>query len=288
MPDGDFGKGLRGDYSRARADYTVEASSHAYTDGDHETWRTLYRRQTAQVARYACDEFIEALYALELSDRIPDFDKVNGILVKATGWRIVAVPGLIPDDVFFAHLAQRQFPVTVWMRKPEELDYIVEPDLFHDFFGHVPLLFNPVFAGYMEAYGRKGPEALALNSVKLLARFYWYMVEFGLIRTARGVRAFGAGMLSSHSELAYSVDSPEPNRIRFDLERVMRTDYKIDAFQETYFVLDSFDEVFAATQRDFAPLYAAFRDQPAFPAATILSTDQIIQKGRRALAPRAA
>jgi len=288
MPDGDFGQGLRGDYSRARHDYTVDAASHAYTEADHEMWRKLYRRQTAQVERFACDELIQALHAVQLTDRIPDFDRVNGILAKATGWRIVAVPGLIPDDVFFAHLAQRQFPVTVWMRKPEELDYIVEPDLFHDFFGHVPLLFNPVFAGYMEAYGRKGPEALALNSVKLLARFYWYMVEFGLIRTARGVRAFGAGMLSSHSELAYSVDSPEPNRVRFDLERVMRTDYKIDAFQETYFVLDSFDELFAATQRDFAPLYAAFRDQPALPAATILPTDRIIQKGRRALAPRAA
>jgi phenylalanine-4-hydroxylase len=288
MPDGGFGQGLRGDYSQARSDYTVDATSHAYSEADHEIWRKLYRRQTSQVARYACDEFIDALYALRLSDRIPQFDKVNGILTKATGWRIVAVPGLIPDDVFFAHLAKRQFPVTVWMRKPEELDYIVEPDLFHDFFGHVPLLFNPVFAGYMEAYGRKGPEALALNSVKLLARFYWYMVEFGLIRTNRGVRAFGAGMLSSHSELAYSVESPEPNRIRFDLERTMRTDYKIDSFQETYFVLDSFDELFAATERDFAPLYAAHREQPALPAATVLPTDTIIHKGRRAITPRAA
>ena len=169
----------------------------------------MFQRQTAQVERFACDEFIHALKALNLTDRIPHFDQVNAILAPATGWHIVAVPGLIPDDVFFAHLAKRQFPVTVWMRKPEELDYIVEPDLFHDFFGHVPLLFNPVFAGYMEAYGRKGPEALALNSVKLLARFYWYMVEFGLIRTKRGLRAFGAGMLSSHSELAYSVESPD-------------------------------------------------------------------------------
>jgi phenylalanine-4-hydroxylase len=288
MPDGGFGQGLRGDYSHARPDYTVEADWHAYSAGDHEIWRQLFQRQTAQVERYACDEFFHALKALNLTDRIPHFDKVNAILGPATGWRIVAVPGLIPDDVFFAHLAKRQFPVTVWMRKPEELDYIVEPDLFHDFFGHVPLLFNPVFAGYMEAYGRKGPEALALNSVKLLARFYWYMVEFGLIRTARGLRAFGAGMLSSHSELAYSVESPEPNRIRFNLERVMRTDYKIDAFQETYFVLDSFDELYDACQREFAPLYTVYRDQPALPAATILPTDNVIQQGRRALAPRAA
>jgi phenylalanine-4-hydroxylase len=288
MPDGGFGQGLRGDYSQARPDYTVEADWRAYSADDHEIWRRLFRRQTAQVERYACDEFVHALRALNLNDRIPKFDEVNAILANATGWRIVAVPGLIPDDVFFAHLAKRQFPVTVWMRKPEELDYIVEPDLFHDFFGHVPLLFNPVFAGYMEAYGRKGPEALALNSVKLLARFYWYMVEFGLIRTARGLRAFGAGMLSSHSELAYSVDSPEPNRLRFDLERTMRTYYKIDSFQETYFVLDSFDELFAATQREFAPLYAVYRDQPALPAATVLPTDTVIHKGRRALAPRAA
>ena len=151
MPDGSFGQGLRGDYSRARPDYTVEADWHAYSADDHDIWRRLFQRQSAQVERYACDEFIHALKALELTDRIPHFDQVNAILAPATGWRIVAVPGLIPDDVFFAHLAKRQFPVTVWMRKPEELDYIVEPDLFHDFFGHVPLLFNPVFAGYMEA-----------------------------------------------------------------------------------------------------------------------------------------
>jgi phenylalanine-4-hydroxylase len=288
MPDGGFGQGLRGDYSRARPDYTVEADWRAYSTDDHDIWRQLFQRQTAQVERYACDEFVQALKALKLTDRIPKFDEVNAILANATGWRIVAVPGLIPDDVFFAHLAKRQFPVTVWMRKPEELDYIVEPDLFHDFFGHVPLLFNPVFAGYMEAYGRKGPEALALGSVKLLARFYWYMVEFGLIRTARGIKAFGAGMLSSHSELAYSVSSPEPNRIRFDLERTLQTDYKIDSFQETYFVLDSFDELFAATQREFAPLYAALREQPVLPAATILPTDNVIHRGRHALIPRAA
>jgi phenylalanine-4-hydroxylase len=286
MPDGGFGQGLRGDYSRIRPDYTVDWS--AYGADDHDIWRTLFRRQAAQVERHACDEFVAALRALELTDCIPDFAKVDAILAAATGWRIVAVPGLIPDDVFFAHLAKRQFPVTVWIRTPQEIDYLVEPDLFHDFFGHVPLLFNPVFAGYMEAYGRKGPEALALNSVKLLARFYWYMVEFGLIRTKRGLKAFGAGMLSSHSELAYSVESPEPNRVRFDLERVMRTDYKIDAFQETYFVLEDFDELCAATQREFAPLYAAHRDEPALPAAALLPTDTVITRGRRAVTPRAA
>jgi phenylalanine-4-hydroxylase len=136
-----------------------------------------------------------------------------------------------------------------------------------------------VFADYMRAYGEKGAEALVHDGVPMLARLYWYMVEFGLIRTADGLRAFGAGILSSHGELSYAIESPVPNRVRFDPRRIMRTDYMIDSFQKTYFVLDSFEELFAATRRDFVPIYDRLRDRPALPAEAVLTTDAVIDRG---------
>src|SRR2546423_2986353 len=180
---------------------------------------------------YACDEFCAALAVLNYGEGIPRFDVINAKLEPATDWRLVAVPGLVPDLVFFDHLAHRRFPVTVWLREPEEFDYIVEPDIFHDFFGHVPMLFDPVFANYMQAYGRGGIKAHALGAIEMLARLYWYTVEFGLIETPKGLRAYGSGILSSRGEVAYCVDSPEPHRIGFDLLRIMRTLYQIDTFQ---------------------------------------------------------
>ncbi len=183
------------------------------------------------------------------------------ILRRATGWQIVAVPGLIPEEHFFAHLAQRQFPVTVWLRTEEEIDYLSEPDVFHDFFGHVPLLCDPVFADFMQAYGAAGRKAASQGGLKMLSRLYWYCVEFGLIRTSTELKAYGAGILSSAGETPYSIDSPMPHRVRFDLERVMRTDYLIDDYQRMYFVVDSFEQLFRnAYDRDFAPIYAAYRD----------------------------
>jgi phenylalanine-4-hydroxylase len=229
--------------------------------------------------RYACREVIEAVRLMDVADSIPDLAAVNRKLAAATGWQLVAVPGLIPNDVFFAHLAHRRFPVTVWIRTRAELDYIVEPDIFHDFFGHVPLLFNPVFADYMQAYGEKGAEALTHDGVTMLARLYWYMVEFGLIRTEEGLRVFGAGILSSHGELSYAIDSDVPNRVRFDPTRIMRTDYMIDSFQKTYFVLDSFEELFGATRRDFVAIYDRLRDQTLLPAEAVLTTDRVLQRG---------
>jgi phenylalanine-4-hydroxylase len=271
--------GLRGDYSRIRPDYTVDQVWSAYTAEEHDIWRLLYRRQSAILPRYGCREVIDAVRLMDVADAIPDLQAVNLKLDAATGWQLVAVPGLIPNDVFFAHLANRRFPVTIWIRRRDELDYIVEPDVFHDFFGHVPLLFNPVFADYMQAYGEKGAEALVDDGVPMLARLYWYMVEFGLIRTAEGLRVFGAGILSSYGELPYAIESPVPNRIRFDPPRIMRTDYMIDSFQKTYFVLDSFEELFAATRRDFLPIYARLRDQPVLPAESVLDTDRVISRG---------
>jgi phenylalanine-4-hydroxylase len=185
------------------------------------------------------------------------------------------VPGLIPDEAFFHLLAARKFPVTGWLRKPEEFDYIVEPDVFHDMFGHVPLLFNPVFADYMQAYGAGGLKASRLASCEHLARLYWYTVEFGLIRTPDGLRAYGAGILSSAGELRHSVTSPEPQRIGFDLERIMRTRFKIDSFQPTYFVIDSFDQLFDATAPDFTPIYARVGQMEAVAADARLDTDRV-------------
>jgi phenylalanine-4-hydroxylase len=267
---------LRGNYDNIRADYTVDQDWFGYSADEHALWKRLYARQSTLVPRYACDEFIDILGDLNFSAGIPKFDDINPKLKAATQWQIVAVPGLLPDDVFFTHLANRRFPVTVWLRKPEEFDYIVEPDIFHDFFGHVPLLFNPTFADYLEAYGKGGVKAKGLNALDYLARLYWYTVEFGLIETPHGLRTYGAGILSSGGELPYCVESAQPNRIRFDLLRVMQSKYKIDTFQETYFVIRDFRELFDATAPDFTPYYATLRSRPELAANARLSEDRII------------
>ena len=219
---------LRGDYSQMQADYTVLQDYARYTAAEQDLWKRLYARQSVLVPQYACNEFIESLNTLNFGAGIPHFDEINAKLSPATGWTLVAVPGLVPDDVFFTHLANRRFPVSVWLRKPEEFEYIVEPDIFHDFFGHVPMLFNKVFADYLEAYGKGGVKAKGLDALDYLARLYWYTVEFGLIRTRDGLRTYGAGTLSSAGELPYCIESHQPNRIRFDLLRVMQSKYKID------------------------------------------------------------
>src|SRR5579863_2669641 len=234
--------GLRGDYSRAAADYTIEQPWRDYSEDEHAIWAQLYARQIELTERFAAPEFLRGVRALGASStRIPRFDDANRVLADTTGWRIVAVPGLIPEQNFFDHLAHRRFPVTVWIRRRDELDYLVEPDVFHDFFGHVPLLTIPAFARFMQAYGEAGPKALAIDgALRMLSRLYWYMVEFGLMTTPQGLRVYGAGILSSKGETVYSVESPEPHRWRFELLRVMRTEYRIDAFQQSYFVIDSF------------------------------------------------
>ena len=256
----------RGNYSRANADYTCPQDYASYTAADHDTYRRLYERQRALLPGLASQAFIDALPSLGASDRIPRFEEVNERLYKATGWELVGVPGLIPEVPFFTLLANRQFPVTDWIRKPEEFEYIVEPDIFHDLFGHVPLLFNPVFADYVQRYGQGGLKAQGLGSCEMLSRLYWYTIEFGLIREAGQLRAYGAGILSSSGELAYSVQSPEPQRIPLQLERTMRTRYKIDTYQQTYFVIDSFEQLFEMTAADFAPIYERLQGLPEFAA----------------------
>jgi phenylalanine-4-hydroxylase len=250
---------LRGDYSKAGPGYAVEQEWGKYTPEEHALYRRLFERQSKLVPRYACPEWIEAIGRLDAAQEIPRFDEISKKLRARTGWEIVAVPGLIPDDAFFTHLANRRFPVTVWLRRPDEFDYIVEPDVFHDFFGHVPLLFDRTYADHLYEYGKGGLKAMRLDAVKMLARLYWYTIEFGLMKTPAGVRAYGAGLLSSGGELAYCVDDPRPRRLPFELERIMRTNYLIDRYQDTYFVIDSFDQLMRETAPDFTPIYARIK-----------------------------
>lgn len=272
---------LRGDYRHIAPDYTIEQDYARYSADEHQLWKRLYARQSALVPRYACAEFNEVLATLNFGAGIPRFTEINVKLQAATAWTLVAVPGLIPDDIFFNHLANRRFPVSVWLRTPAEFEYIVEPDIFHDFFGHVPLLFNRVFADYLAAYGRGGVKAKGLDALDYLARLYWYTVEFGLIRTPQGLKAYGAGILSSAGELPHCVDSAQPHRVKFDLLRVMQSQYKIDTFQETYFVIDSFAELFAATAPDFTPYYLDLRSRPTLRANEILAGDIRIEINNR-------
>lgn len=273
----------RGDYSVARDDYTCEQGWDSYTPEEHRLYARLFRRQLKQMPEQACDEFAHALERLGSSAGIPRFEDVSGELRRATRWEIVAVPGLIPEHAFFSLLAARRFPVTVWLRKPEEFDYIVEPDVFHDLFGHVPLLFNPVFADYMQAFGVGGLKAENLHALQYLARLYWYTVEFGLISGPQGLRAYGAGILSSAGETVYALTSLKPQRLSFDLKRILRTPYKIDDFQDTYFVIESFAQLFDATAPDFTPIYEEIARQPTLPLNARLAGEHVYVPNPRAV-----
>ena len=262
----------------------VEQPWASYGAADHAVWTQLFARQREVLVDRACDEFFAAQEALRMTaDAIPRFDDINKVLRAATGWELIGVEGLLPEQVFFDHLAHRRFPVTWWIRRPDQIDYISEPDLFHDLFGHVPLLMNPVFADYMQAYGRGGMKAFDLGAEALmnLTRLYWYTVEFGLIRTGAGLRIYGSGIVSSKGESIYCLESPAPNRIGFDLERVMRTRYRIDTYQQTYFVIDGFEQLFEATRPDFAPIYERLRPLPSFPAREVQDDDRVYQRGTR-------
>ncbi|MGH7053560.1 MAG: phenylalanine 4-monooxygenase [Stellaceae bacterium] len=262
-----------------RPDFTIAQNWDAYSEEEHAIWRFLFERQQKLLRGRACREYLDGLKGLGVAaGGIPDFRRLSDILDRATGWRIVAVPGLVPGEVFFAHLAERRFPSTCFIRRSDQLDYLEEPDVFHDIYGHVPLLMNPVFADYMQAYGQGGLKALGLGHLPMLARLYWYTVEFGLIATPEGLRIYGSGILSSAGESIYCLDDPRPRRLRFDLKRVMRTRYRIDAFQETYFVIDSFDELFAATRPDFAPIYQALADLPEIAPDALLPADRLVSR----------
>ncbi|TKD53169.1 phenylalanine 4-monooxygenase [Sphingomonas baiyangensis] len=270
----------------AAADWTIPQGWDAYTPEEHRVWDTLYERQIRLLPGRASKAYLKGLDALRLSESgIPNFEELSERLMKLTGWQVVAVPGLVPDDVFFDHMANRRFVSGNFIRRPDQLDYLQEPDVFHDVFGHVPMLADPVFADYLEAYGRGGLRALELGALKQLARLYWYTVEFGLVEEDEGLRIYGAGIVSSSAESVFALDDPSPHRIGFDLERVMRTEYRIDDFQQNYFVVPSFDELLRVTvETDFAPLYERIVPLPPLPVAALTAEDKVLHHGTQAYA----
>lgn len=270
----------------AALDWTIPQDWRAYTAQEHATWDRLFARQSAQLPGRACAAFLRGLDVLHLSrPGIPDFAELSERLAALTGWRVVAVPGLVPDAVFFDHLAHRRFVAGRFIRRPDQLDYLEEPDVFHDVFGHVPLLADPAYADYMQAYGEGGLRSLRFDALHRLARLYWYTVEFGLIEEADGLRLFGAGIVSSHGESIFALDDPSPNRIAFDLMRVMRTHYRIDDYQQSYFVIPSFAALLDATVAvDFAPVYAALEALDDLAPDAVLAEDRLFTRGTQAYA----
>ncbi|OYU15135.1 MAG: phenylalanine 4-monooxygenase [Alphaproteobacteria bacterium PA4] len=268
------------------ADGTIPQDWGRYTPAEHAVWDTLFARQARLLPGRAAPEFLEGLAILQL-DRggIPDFQRLSERLMRATGWQVVAVPGLVPDAVFYDHLANRRFVAGRFIRGADQLDYLEEPDVFHDVFGHVPLLAHPVFADYMQAYGRGGLRAAGRGAIDQLARLYWYTVEFGLIDTPEGRRIYGAGIVSSRGESLFALDDPSPNRIGFDLKRIMRTRYRIDDYQQSYFVIDSFEDLLDQTLRtDFGPVYAELAGASDIDSDAVLPGDRVLTHGTQAYA----
>ncbi|MGA8278452.1 MAG: phenylalanine 4-monooxygenase [Rhodanobacteraceae bacterium] len=260
----------------------VEQPWDSYAESDHSTWAALFKRQRKVLEGRACAEFLDNQQRFGMTpDAIPRFADLNEVLANSTGWELIGVEGLLPELTFFEHLANRRFPVTWWLRKPEQIDYIAEPDLFHDLFGHVPLLLNPVFADYMQAYGRGGVKAHSIGAEALvnLTRLYWYTVEFGLIDTPDGLRIYGSGIVSSKGESIHCLESDAPNRLGFDLERIMQTRYRIDTFQKTYFVIEGFEQLMEATRPDFRPIYARLAERPSIPAGEVIDCDHVFHRG---------
>ncbi len=265
----------------AAADWTIDQRWSHYTPAEHALWDRLYARQTAQLRDRAHPAFLRGLDSLDLGGGgIPDFRRLSERLDALTGWQVVAVPGLVPDDVFFRHLSERRFVAGNFIRTPEQLDYLEAPDVFHDVFGHVPLLADPVFADYMQAYGAGGLRSLDFGALKRLSRLYWYTVEFGLIRDGGDLKLYGAGIVSSHGESVFALDDPSPHRIGFDLARVMRTPYKIDDYQALYVVIDSFEQLLRTTiDTDFGPLYRRLADEPDIAIADLQPGDTVLTAG---------
>jgi phenylalanine-4-hydroxylase len=263
-----------------RSDWIIDQGWDKYTIQEHAVWNTLFERQSKLLPGRACDEFVQGMKNLPIGPKqIPDFTHLSEVLKQRTGWEVVAVPGLVPDEVFFEHLANRRFPAGRFIRKPQELDYLQEPDVFHDVFGHVPMLMNPVIADYIQAYGKGGLRAQKLGVLNKLARVYWYTVEFGLVKQAEGLRIYGAGIASSYAESIFALEDASPNRLGFNLERVMRTNYRIDDFQESYFVVDNLEQLLELASINFDPLYQRIDGEPAYEPGTVLSEDKVLSRG---------
>ena len=266
--------------AKRNADHTIDQDWGSYSAEEHDRWDRLFARMQSVLPGRACREFMDAMRQLQLSDRgIPDMDRLSDRLQALTGWRVVPVHGLVPDAVFFDHLANRRFPAGAFIRSEAEMDYLEEPDIFHDIFGHVPLLANPAYSDFMEAYGKGGQRALSMGRLANLARLYWYTIEFGLIHTSDGLRIFGAGIMSSVGETRFALDDPSPNRIDFDLMRVMRTNYIIDDYQQTYFAIESFDRLLEECYGDFTALYGRLAGVSDIEAHDIVPGDTVLHRG---------
>ncbi len=266
----------------AAPDWTVPQRWSQYSHAEHSVWNRLFSRQQAQLEGRVVPAFMKGVQALGLGPHgIPRFDALNERLNGLTGWSVVAVPGIVPEEVFFHHLANRRFVAGRFIRTLAQLDYLEEPDVFHDVFGHVPLLADPAYARYMQAYGEAGVRARRGATLRDLARLYWYTVEFGMMRSGDQLRLFGAGIVSSNGESEYALDSSEPLRIGFDVRRTMRTDYRIDCFQKNYFVIESFEDLVRLTaDADFTDLYEELRRLPTIPVGTRLPTDVVFPPNR--------
>ena len=270
-------------HAKRNPDFTIDQDWRSYSDAEHDRWDRLFKRARQVLETRACPEFLQALDALELSEAgIPDMAALSRRLGAITGWSVVPVTDLVPDEIFFEHLANRRFPAGAFIRPESELDYLEEPDVFHDIFGHVPMLANPVFADFMQAYGEGGRRALRHGSLSNLARLYWYTVEFGLVEGPEGLKLFGAGIMSSAAESVFALEDPSPHRIRFDLRRVMRTRYIIDDFQKTYFVIESFEKLREDCERDFGPLYAELATAATIEPHQIVAGDAVLTHGTQA------
>jgi len=267
--------------AHAAPDWIIPQDWQSYSPEEHAVWDLLFARQAEMLPARVVPAFMEGLDVLRMTKPgIPDFDELNEGLFRATGWQVVAVPELVPDEMFFEHLANRRFVAGRFIRTPGQLDYLQEPDIFHDVFGHVPLLVHPVFADYMQAYGEGGLRAAKLGMIEALSRLYWYTVEFGLIRDGSDLKLYGAGIVSSYGESIFALDDASPNRIGFDLERVMRTRYRIDDYQQNYFVIDSFEDLLRQTRdADLGPIYDRLRDLDAIDVGQLLPSDQVFHAG---------
>jgi phenylalanine-4-hydroxylase len=266
----------------AAPDWTIPQRWSDYTAAEHDIWNLLFKRQVEQLQDRVVPAFNRGIQALGLApDGIPRFETLNKRLQRLTGWTVLPVPGIVPEDIFFHHLAHRQFVAGRFIRTAAQLDYLEEPDVFHDVFGHVPLLADPAYANYMQAYGEAGVRAQAGPVLVQLARLYWFTVEFGLMRDENTLRIFGAGILSSNGESEYALVSPVPLRIGFEVRRTMRTEYLIDSFQKNYFVIDSFADLVKLTaEADFTDIYRELASVPTIPAGVKMPNDVLFPPNR--------
>lgn len=266
--------------AKRHPDFTIDQDWNSYSADEHGRWDRLFARTLDVLQDRACEDYLKAVKTLQLSEKgVPNMERLSDRLEKITGWRVVPVTDLVPDDIFFDHLANRRFPAGAFIRSEQEMEYLEEPDIFHDIFGHVPLLANPLYADFIQAYGKGGQRALKLGRLKNLARLYWYTVEFGLVREKGGLKIFGAGIMSSTAESVFSLDDPSPHRVGFDLERVMRTDYIIDDFQKIYFVIDSFEQLVKDCTEDFGALYERLASGPTYAPHELAAGDEVINRG---------